>query len=98
MCASVKCRYSVVLAIYASGHNRISSCVIVCMLDSSAVDGGSEHRSGPTKDYENGIYCVYDKHAPLRRKSKYRLLGIMIICPIWASCLSVDCCFSELAL
>ena len=61
--------YFVVLAIYTSEHNRIRG-VMVSMLDSSAVDGGSEHRSGPTKVYENGMCCFYAKHATLRRKSK----------------------------
>jgi hypothetical protein len=48
-----------------------SLCVMVSVLDSSAVDRGFEPRSGQTKDYEIGICCFSAKHAALRRKSKY---------------------------
>jgi hypothetical protein len=36
------------------------------------------------------ICCFSAKHTPLRRKS--------IMCPIGGTCLSTDCCFSELVL
>ena len=62
---------------------------MVSMLTSSVVDGGFESLSGQTKDYEIGICCFSAKHAAL---------GIRIMCPSGATCLSADCCFSELAL
>jgi len=43
---------------------------MVSVLASSAVDRGSEPRSGQTKDYEIGICCYSAKQAALRRKSK----------------------------
>ena len=65
---------------------------------SRAVECGLEPRSSQPKDYEIGIYCFSGKHATLRRNSKIGLLGIRIMCPSGATCLSVDCCFSEQAL
>jgi hypothetical protein len=39
------------------------------------------------------------KHTALRRKNRYiGWLGIRIMRPSGATCLSADCCFSELAL
>jgi hypothetical protein len=70
---------------------------MVSMLATSVVDCGFEHRLDQTKDYEIGICCCSAKHAALRRKSK-DWLEIRIMCPNGATCLSVDCCFSELAL
>jgi hypothetical protein len=43
---------------------------MVSMLTSSAVDCGSELRSGLIKDYKIGICCFAAKHAALKRKSK----------------------------
>ena len=43
---------------------------MVSVLASSAVDRGFEPRSGQTKDYKIGIWCLSAKHAALRRKSK----------------------------
>jgi hypothetical protein len=43
---------------------------MVSVLASSAVDCGFEPRSGQTKDYKIGIFCLSVKHAALRRKSK----------------------------
>ena len=65
--------------------------VMVSVLASSVVDRGFESRSGQTKDYEIGICCFSSKHAALWRKES----GIM--CLSGVTCLSVDCCFSELA-
>jgi hypothetical protein len=62
------------------------------------VDRGFEHRSGQTKDYNIGTCCFSDKHATQRSKSKDGLLGIRIMYPSGATCLSADCCFGELAL
>ena len=64
----------------------------------SAVDHGFEPRLGQTKDYKIGICCFSTKHAALRRKSKDWLGGIRIMCSSGATCVSADCCFSELAL
>jgi hypothetical protein len=62
---------------------------MVSMLTSSAVD--------PGKDYKIGICCFSAKHAALRRKNKDWWLGIRIMCPSGATCVSVNSCFSELA-
>ena len=49
--------------------NRIGG-VMVSLHASSATDREFELRSGQTKDYKIGIFCVSAKHAALRRKSK----------------------------
>jgi hypothetical protein len=67
---------------------------MVCVLVSSAVDRRFVPRSGQTKDYKIGICCFYAKNAALRRKSKDWLARRQS----GATCLSADCCFSELAL
>ena len=46
--------------------------VIVRMLASSALDRGFEPRSGKTKDYNIGIWCLSAKHAKEKEK---RLVG-----------------------
>ena len=46
------------------------------------------------KDYKIGICCISAKHVALRTGG----LGIRIMCQSEATCLSTDCCFSELAL
>ena len=71
---------------------------MVSMLVSSAVDHRFEPQSGQTKDYEIGICCFSAKHAALREREKTEWLGIRIMCQRGATCLSADCCFSELAL
>jgi len=43
---------------------------MVIVLASSAVDRGSEPRSGKTKDCKIGICCFSTKHAALKRKCK----------------------------
>ena len=68
------------------------------MLASSAVDCGFEPRSVQNKDYEIGICCFFTKHAALMRESKDLWLGIRLMCQNVTTCLSADCCFSELAL
>ena len=67
----------------------LSHCVwqppsAVSELALSAIDRGSEPRSGQTKDYKNGLCCFSAKHAALTREKKQRLsgwLGIRITCP-----------------
>jgi hypothetical protein len=71
---------------------------MVALLVSSSVDRGFEPRSGKTIDYKIGICCFSTKHAALRRKRNTGWLEIRIICPSGATCLSADCCYSELAL
>jgi hypothetical protein len=51
-----------------------------------------------TKDYKIDICCFSAKHAALKERAKTGWLGIRIMCPSGATCLSADCCFSELAL
>ena len=71
---------------------------MVSVLASSEVDIVFEPRSGQAKDYKIGICCFSPKHAALRRNSKDWWIGSKIMCPSGATCLSMDCCFSELAL
>ena len=70
--------------------------VIVSVLASSSVVLliGSNQRLY----YIIGICCFSAKHAALRRKAMIGWLGIRIMCPSRATCLSADYCFSELAL
>ena len=72
--------------------------VMVNVFALGVVDRGFEHRSGQTKDYNIGTCCFSDKHATQRSKRKDGLLGIRIMYPSGATCLSADCCFGELAL
>jgi hypothetical protein len=62
---------------------------MVNMLASSAVHRGFETLSGQTKDYQLEFVA-----SPL----KTDWFRIRIMCPSGATCLPVDCCFSELAL
>jgi hypothetical protein len=64
---------------------------MVSVLASGAVDRGFGHRSGQTKDRKIDICCFSAKHEAVRRKSKDRFLGIRIMCPSGATCLSADC-------
>jgi hypothetical protein len=64
---------------------------MVSMLASSVVDRWFEPRSGQATDYEIGICCFSAKYAGERAKTRW--LGIRIMCPSWATCLSVDCYF-----
>ena len=70
--------------------------VMVSVPASTMVDRGFKPLLGPTKDYEIGICCFSAKHTQLRRKSCG--LGIRIMCPSGATCLSTESCCSELAL
>jgi hypothetical protein len=54
--------------------------VMVCVLDSSAVDRGFEPRSGQSKDDKTGICCFSAKQASLRIKEKILWLEIGITC------------------
>ena len=67
------------------------------MLASGVVDRQFKPRSGQTKDYKIGICCISAKQKKgVRAKTGW--LGIRIICLSGATCLSADCCFSEIAL
>ena len=46
-----------------------------------------------SKDYKIGMCCFSAKHVTLKGKTIVR-----IMCASGATCLSADCCFSELAL
>jgi hypothetical protein len=67
---------------------------MVRVLAWSVVDHGFEPRLGQTKYYYISIRCFFAKHAALRRKSKDWLAQNQKN----STCLSADCCFSELAL
>ena len=68
------------------------------MAKGSVVDHGLEPRSGQTKNYKIGICCFFAKHTALRRKSKDWLARNQDNVSEWATCLFVNCCFSEIAL
>jgi hypothetical protein len=70
--------------------------VMVTLLASNLVDRGFDPQLGQTKYYTIGICCLSAKHAALKRKSK-DWLGLNQHMSEWASCLSTDCCFSELS-
>jgi len=73
--------------------------VVVSMLSLSAVDSGFEPWPGQTKDNKIGISCFSAKHATFKgERTKTGGLGIRIICQSGATCLSADCCFSEVEL
>ena len=65
---------------------------MVRVLASSSVNCGFELRSAQTKDYKNGICCFSAEQA---ERVKTSWLGIRIMCPSGAICLSAGCCFSE---
>jgi len=66
--------------------------VLVSMLASSVVDRGFEPRSSQSKDYRISVCCLSAKHGATG------WFGIRIMCPSGSTCLSMYCCFSELAL
>jgi hypothetical protein len=74
------------------------SGVMVSVLASSAVDRGCE----PGRVKQKTIKLVFvasplsTQHEGERAKTDW--LGVRIMCPSRATCLPVDCCFSELAL
>ena len=70
--------------------------LMVSVPSSSVVDRGFEPRLGKTKDYKIGICCFSAKHEGERAKTGW--LGIRIMCPSGATCLSAACCFSRLTL
>jgi hypothetical protein len=78
-------------------HSR-SGGIMVRVHALSAVDRGFKPRSGQTKDYKIDIYCFSAKHTALRRKIKDWFAGNQANVSEWATCLSADCCFSDLAL
>ena len=59
----------------------------------SAVECGFESRYSQTMDIKTRICCFSAKHATLRC-----LLRIRIMCQNGVTCLSANCCFSEVAL
>ena len=72
---------------------------MVSMLASSAIGREFEPWLSQTKAYETGICFFSVKHAALKSKiAMTGWLGIRIMCPSGATCLSADSCFSELAL
>ena len=68
---------------------------MVSVFTSSMVGRGFEPGSGQTKDYINFVFVFSAKHAALRRKSIDWLARNQ---DNGATCLSADCCRSELAL
>ena len=74
--------------------NRIGG-VMVGVLASRAVDRGFDPRSGQPNN-KIGMCCFSAKRPALRRNTSW--LGIRIMCLSGATCLAMDCCFSELAL
>ena len=79
---------------YLHIFNRING-VMVSVLASSAVDSGFDPRSCQTK-LVFVASSLSTQHSGEREKTGW--LRIMITCPSGATCLPVECCFSELAL
>jgi len=67
--------------------------VVVSELALSAVDGWFEPRSDHAKYDTTGIYCSLVSIHHLGIRAKTRLLGMRIMCPNGATCLSAECCF-----
>ena len=93
-----ECKY--ILPVYHGICSYLTAIVgvVASTPASSAVDHWFEPLSCQTKDYKIGICCSHAKHVALRTKSKNWSLGIRIMCPSGATCLSADCCFSALTL
>ena len=72
--------------------------VTVSLHTSSGVDCGFEPWSGQTKEYKICISGFSANHTALRRKRKTGWLIKGIMWTVGATCLSANCCFSELAL
>jgi len=91
--------FSILLIMFAFKNkaNGISG-VMVSLLTSSTVDRAFEPRSTGQTNNKIGICCFSAKHAALRRKSKDWLVRNQDNVSEGATCLSTDCCFSELAL
>ena len=66
------------------------------ILDSSVVDRGFEHRSGPPKTIIFVLVASSLSTHHLRVRAKTGWLGIRITYPNEETCLPADCCFSEL--
>ena len=71
---------------------------MVSVIASSAVDRECEPRSVQTKNYKIDMCCFFAKHVSLRRKTNDWLARIQDNVSSGATCLSVDCCFSGIAL
>ena len=84
---------------YNHQSNKRIGGVMVSVLASIVVDRGFEPRSGQTKDDKIGVCCFSANHATLTRKNHDWLARNQNkVCPSGATCLSADCCFSELVL
>jgi hypothetical protein len=77
--------------------NRIGG-IVVSMLASSAVDRGFVPGRVKPKTMKLVFVAFLQSTQHLGERTKTSWLGIRILCPSGASCLSADCCFSELAI
>jgi hypothetical protein len=71
---------------------------VVSVLASSAVDRGFEPGRVKQKTMKLVFVAFLQSTQHLGERTKTSWLGIRILCPSGASCLSADCCFSELAI
>ena len=71
---------------------------MVSVLASSAVDRGFEPGRVKPKTMKLVFVAFLQSTQHLGERTKTSWLGIRILCPSGASCLSADCCFSELAI
>ena len=90
--------YSVHWCIMHTSSVVLSGGVMVSVLASSAVDRRFEPRSGKPKTMKLVFVAspLSTQHKGERAKTGW--LGIRKMCLNGATCLSADCCFSELAL
>ena len=75
--------------------NHISG-VVVSVFALSVINRVFEPRSGQTHDFKIGICSFFAMQQ--REKTKSGWIGIRIMCPSGATCLLMECCFSELTL
>ena len=71
---------------------------MISVLVSSAVDRGFDPRSGQTKNVKLVFVASQLSMQDQGERAKTGWFGIRIMCRSGVTCLSTDCCFSELAL
>jgi hypothetical protein len=71
---------------------------MISVLASSAVDRRFDPRSGQTKTVKLVFVASQLSMQDQGERAKTGWLGIRIMCRSGVTCLSTDCCFSELAL
>ena len=71
---------------------------MVGVLELSTEDRGFAPQSGQNKDSKIGMCSSLISTHHYGKRPKTSRIGIRMMCPSGATCLSADCCFNELAL